>query len=233
MRLAEGVGEMKHNPRKYIVTIVLGVIVIILGMYSFQSAGARKDLKYTECLDEMAVTVNDQIVTFREAALYVAYEEQSVQEQALVYDEEHTDKYWNLHIDGEFVRVAAKQATQQMLIHDVIFYQMAVEEEMDLSEEEAQAFENNFYDFWSDLRDDGKEELLGVTEDELHEAMRRMALAQKCQEIYAIVNDIPKEELDFSGEAYQQLLEEYKYKINDKVWDRLSFGNITLRHDNN
>lgn len=233
MRLAEGVGEMKHNPRKYIVTIVLGVIVIILGMYSFQSAGARKDLKYTECLDEMAVTVNDQIVTFREAALYVAYEEQSVQEQALVYDEEHTDKYWNLHIDGEFVRVAAKQATQQMLIHDVIFYQMAVEEEMDLSEEEAQAFENNFYDFWSDLTDDGKEELLGVTEDELHEAMRRMALAQKCQEIYAIVNEIPREELDFSGEAYQQLLEEYKYKINDKVWDRLSFGNITLRHDNN
>ena len=233
MRLAEGVGEMIHNPRKYIVTIVLGVIVIVLGMYSFQSAGARKDLKYTECLDEMAVTVNDQIVTFREAALYVAYEEQSVQEQALVYDEDHTDKYWNLHIDGEFVRVAAKQATQQMLIHDVIFYQMAVEEEMELSEEEAQAFENNFYDFWSDLTDDGKEEMLGVTEDELHEAMRRMALAQKCQEIYAIVNDIPREELDFSGEAYQQLLEEYKYKINDKVWDRLSFGNITLRHDNN
>ena len=233
MRLAKKIGEMIHNPRKYIVTIVLGVIVIVLGMYSFQSAGARKDLKYTECLDEMAVTVNDQIVTFREAALYVAYEEQSVQEQALVYDEDHTDKYWNLHIDGEFVRVAAKQATQQMLIHDVIFYQMAVEEEMELSEEEAQAFENNFYDFWSDLTDDGKEEMLGVTEDELHEAMRRMALAQKCQEIYAIVNDIPREELDFSGEAYQQLLEEYKYKINDKVWDRLSFGNITLRHDNN
>ena len=233
MRLVEGVGEMIHNPRKYIVTIVLGVIVIVLGMYSFQSAGARKDLKYTECLDKLAVTVNDQRVTFREAALYVAYEEQSVQEQALVYDEEHTDKYWNLHIDGEFVRVAAKQATQQMLIHDVIFYQMAVEEEMELSEEEAQAFENNFYDFWSDLTDDGKEEMLGVTEDEIHEAMRRMALAQKCQEIYAIVNEIPREELDFSGEAYQQLLEEYKYKINDKVWDRLSFGNITLRHDNN
>lgn len=233
MRLEEKIGEMIHNPRKYIVTIVLGVIVIVLGMYSFQSAGARKNLKYTECLDEMAVTVNDQIVTFREAALYVAYEEQSVQEQALVYDEEHTDKYWNLHIDGEFVRVAAKQATQQMLIHDVIFYQMAVEEEMDLSEEEAQAFENNFYDFWSDLTDDGKEEMLGVTEDEIHEAMRRMALAQKCQEIYAIVNEIPREELDFSGEAYQQLLEEYKYKINDKVWERLSFGNITLRHDNN
>ena len=231
MSVTERVKKVIHDSRKYIVTIVLGAIVIVLGMYSLRSAGSRKDLKYTECLDKMAVTVNDQMVTFREAALYVAYEEQSVQEQALVYDEDHTDKYWNLHIDGEFVRVAAKQATQQMLIHDVIFYQMAMEEEMDLSEEEAQAFENNFYDFWSDLTEDGKEELLGVTEEELHEAMRRMALAQKCQEVYAIVNDIPKEELDFSGEAYQQLLEKYKYKINDNVWDRLSFGNITLRHE--
>ena len=231
MSVTERVKKVIHDSRKYIVTIVLGAIVIVLGMYSLRSAGSRKDLKYTECLDKMAVTVNDQMVTFREAALYVAYEEQSVQEQALVYDEDHTDKYWNLHIDGEFVRVAAKQATQQMLIHDVIFYQMAMEEEMDLSEEEAQAFENNFYDFWSDLTEDGKEELLGVTEEELHEAMRRMALAQKCQEVYAIVNDIPKEELDFSGEAYQQLLEKYKYIINDNVWDRLSFGNITLRHE--
>ena len=231
MSVTERVKKVIHDSRKYIVTIVLGAIVIVLGMYSLRSAGSRKDLKYTECLDKMAVTVNDQMVTFREAALYVAYEEQSVQEQALVYDMDHTDKYWNLHIDGEFVRVAAKHTTQQMLIHDMIFYQMATEENLELSEEENQAFENSFCDFWSDLTDEGKEEMLGVTEKEIHEAMYRMALAQKYQEIYAEIHEISKEDLDFNGEAYQELLADNKYKVNENVWDRLSFGNITLRHD--
>ena len=231
MRLTKGIKEVIRNPRKYMVTIVLGVIVIILGMFTLRSAGSRKDLSYTECLDQTAVTVNGQNVTFREAALYVAYEEQSVQEQALVYDMDHTDKYWNLHIDGEFVRVAAKHTTQQMLIHDMIFYQMAMDENLELSEEENQAFENSFYDFWSDLTDEGKEERLGVTEAEIHETMHRMAVAQKYQEIYAMIHEISKEDLDFNGDAYQQLLEDNQYKVNENVWDRLSFGNITLRHD--
>lgn len=231
MRLAKGIHEVMRNPRKYMVTIVLGMIVIVLGMLSLRSAGSRKDLSYMECLNETAVTVNGQKVTFREAALYVAYEEQSVQEQALVYDMDHTDKYWNLHIDGEFVRVAAKHSTQQMLIHDVIFYQMAMDEQMELSEEENEALENNFHDFWLDLTDDEKDERLGVTKEEIHEAMRRMALAQKYQEIYAIVHELAKEDLDFAGEAYLQLLEDNQYKVNENVWDRLSFGNITLRHD--
>lgn len=231
MRLAKGIKEVIRNPRKYMVTIVLGVLVILLGMFTIRSAGSRKELSYTECLDQTAVTVNGQKVTFREAALYVAYEEQSVQEQALVYDMDHTDKYWNLHIDGEFVRVAAKHTTQQMLIHDMIFYQMAMEENLELSEEENQAFENSFCDFWSDLTDEGKEEMLGVTEKEIHEAMYHMALAQKYQEIYAVIHEISKEDLDFNGEAYQELLADNKYKVNESVWDRLSFGNITLRHD--
>ena len=86
MRLAKRIKEVIRNPRKYMVTIVLGVLVILLGMFTIRSAGSRKELSYTECLDQTAVTVNGQKVTFREAALYVAYEEQSVQEQALVYD---------------------------------------------------------------------------------------------------------------------------------------------------
>ena len=79
MRLAKGIKEVIRNPRKYMVTIVLGVLVILLGMFTIRSAGSRKELSYTECLDQTAVTVNGQKVTFREAALYVAYEEQSVQ----------------------------------------------------------------------------------------------------------------------------------------------------------
>ena len=48
MRLAKRIKEVIRNPRKYMVTIVLGVIVIILGMFTLRSAGSRKDLSYIE-----------------------------------------------------------------------------------------------------------------------------------------------------------------------------------------
>ena len=46
-----------------------------------------------------------------------------------------------------------------------------------------------------------------------------------------MIHESSKEDLDFNGEAYQELLADNKYKVNENVWDRLSFGNITLRHD--
>lgn len=231
MRFIQWIGEVIKNPRQYMLTIVLGAIVIVLGVWSYQSGNAKKGISYLECLDENAVTVNAQAVTFKEAAVYVAYEEQTVEEQARVYDSEHTNKYWNLHIDGEFVRLSAKRSTQKMLIHDIIFYQMALDEKMELSEEEKVALENNVYDFWSDLTEDGKEQRLGVTEEDIHESMERMALAQKCQEIYSIINNCDKSDYDFTGEAYQELLAENEYTINDTVWDKLTFGSITLKHN--
>lgn len=222
--------EVIRNPRKYLVTIVLGIMVIALGYASLQRGNGQKLLAYPECLEDTAVTVNGRAITFREAALYVAYEENEVQQQAIVYDPDKTNRYWNLHIDGEFVRIAARNAATQMLIHDEIFYQMAAQEELELSEEERDSLENDFYDFWSDLVEDGKDEHLGVSEEDIHTAMEHMALAQKYQEIYAVIMGESTEAYDFTGEAYQELLEDNKYWINEDVWSRIKFGNITLKH---
>lgn len=231
MRLIQWFVELTRNPRQYMLTIVLGIFVIILGSWSYQSGNARKGIAFTECLEETAVTVNGQNITFRESAVYIAYEEAKVEEQAKIYDADHTNKYWNLHIDGEFVRLAAKRATQQMLIHDIIFYQMAVKEGMVLSEEEKAALENNFYDFWSDLTEDGKEQRLGISRKDAYLAMEKMALAQKSQEVYSIINKTGAGDYDFSGDAYQKLRAENTYEINEKIWNRLTFGAITLKHN--
>ena len=72
---------------------------------------------------------------------------------------------------------------------------------------------------------------MGVTEEDICSAMEKAALAQKYQELYASMQGEDTASYDFSGDAYEKLLENnYKYKINDEIWDRVDFGDVVLDH---
>ena len=151
-----------------------------------------------------------------------------VAKQAIEYDEEDPKHYWNTRLNGTYVRVAARNAAIQMAIHDELFYQMAMQEGIELTDEEEKSYRMTEQDFWGDMVDAEKDIRLGVTEQDIAETMHKIALAQKYQEIYAALQNGEKDDYNFSEEAYKQLLEKQKYKINEKVWKRVSFGTITL-----
>ena len=122
LRKAQDAGR---NPKKYILTIILGILVIITGYMSVQKGRKSQPLDYASSLDELAVTVDGESLTLRDMAFYVAYEEMEVEKQAVTYNPEDTNKYWNLHVDGEFIKLASKKYAIQMAVHDQIFYDMA------------------------------------------------------------------------------------------------------------
>ena len=132
-------------------TVCLGILVLFLAYQSVKAGNARGKIDYKKNLDEVCVTVDGKEFTFRDLAFYVAYEELTIQEQALVYDADNTKKYWNLHINGEFVRVAARESAIQMAIHDQIFYEMAMEEGILLTEEDKQALIEGILDGTIDM----------------------------------------------------------------------------------
>lgn len=217
--------------KKKSILIVVIVICIIagLGYYSYYTNKMKEILVYKDVLDETAVTVDSKVLLVRDMAFYVAYEERTVEDQAEIYDDEDTNAYWNLHINGEFMKVTARKAAMNMAVHDEIFYEMAQAEGISLSEEETATLEQKQSDFWMDLSDEAKERLT-VSQDEINEVMGRMALAQKYQNIYAGMQGVGYEDYDFEGDAYLKLKEQHQVVINEKVWDRLDFGNITLNH---
>ena len=69
---------------------------------------------------------------------------------------------------------------------------------------------------------------MGISEKDIQMTMRKMALAQKYQEIYAELNNKSYEDYDFTEAPYKKLLKKQDYKIHDKVWKRVSMGSITL-----
>lgn len=228
MRVMDKLRAFRRSWTKYLITAALLAAFVCLMLYGRNMGLHRTKLVYSQSLDEVAAEVNGMKLTFRDAAFYVALEEAQVEEQAYEYDPDDPKKYWNTHVNGLYIRVAARNAAIQMLIHDAIFYQLAMQEEVALNEEEEESLGRMHTQYWEDYTADGKAERLGITSDDLYECMRKMAYAQKYQAIYAELADAEYEEYNFGEARYEELLREQDYVIHKNVWGRVDFGNVTL-----
>ena len=218
----DGAGENRLW-RLLATVILMGVVICALC-----GCGVRqKTIVLTEHLDDTVLQLDGQKYPLRELAFYIAYEEQTVQEQALLYNADDPNKYWNTHINGHFVRIRAREEAMNLAIHDFIFYNLAQEMGMELDQEEIDYAASRAEDFWMDLGETGQQRI-GITQDELTGDLLHMALAQKYQQLYAAMQGVPEEDCDVDGIVYEQLLEEHSYKITDSVWEGISMGHVTL-----
>ncbi len=217
---------MKGIAKKTILFLLL-LALLAFGFFAWQN---RRSLSFRDCLNETAFTYEGEDVEMKWLGFYVVYEERVVEEQAKIYNSQNTQDYWNLHIDGNFVRQAAKDTIMNMAIHDYIFYTLAKEEGMTLDAEEQRSLENAETDFWMDLLDEQVDNL-PVTDEYLVESMTRIAYAQKYQAALAERENATYASYGWDGGYYKKWLEDQDVKINDGIWDRISIGNITLTHD--
>lgn len=208
------------------------LLVVIVTFISIRTGNQKQYLNFAESLDKAAVTVDGQEMTLQDLAFYIAFEEQQVEKDAYVYNPEDTSEYWNLYSNGTFIRKAAKKTALDMAVHDKIFYEMACEAEIELDEQEEKRLANSQYDFWSDLEE---EQLvwLGVSREVLNESLRKLAVAEKYQSIYAQMQNESMEDYSFEGEKYKELLENHEVTVLDEVWDYVHFGFITVHHKDN
>ena len=209
--------------------LLMMVLVGAVGMAAHSHAVQRTNLVYAESLDEVALTVDDEEIDLRELAVYVAYQEKKVQQEALVYNPEKPEKYWNAYTNQYFVRSVAEKAVKDMAVHDEIFYRMAVAEGLVLDEAEELYLQNEIMDFFMDLSEE-QFARLGVTEDDIEAAMRKIALANKHQSILAQIEGVEYELYDYTGEAYASMLSAHEVKEQDAVWSRISVGSITVNY---
>lgn len=220
-----------NKTKSFRFTIFLLLLLAALWIGSSWQTKQRQQIVYADSLDKVVVTVNGNSLTLRDIAFYVAYEEAEVEKQAFAYDAEQPKKYWRIRLNGSYVYAAARNAVIQMAIHDEVFYRMALEEDISLTEEGEQALLDKAGEFWQDLVEDGKDELLGVSEETIEETMRKIAYAQKYQTIYAALENGVYEDYNFTEDAYMTLLEKQDYSIKENVVKRLGVGSITLKYE--
>lgn len=207
---------------------IVVLIAAFVGIVSKADWEYKKDIVYPESLDKVIATVEGSDITLRDFAVYVAHQEAEVESQAKIYDSENPMKYWGLHTNGTFLKQYARDEALSMAIHDRLFYLLAENFDISLTEEEKTHLENSVSDFWMDLTDEGREKMLGITEEDIYKTMEQIAIAEKSQLIYAEMNGVDYEDFHFSEEEFLSFLEDYEYKVNDNIVKRLNFGNITI-----
>ena len=174
-----------ESMKKFRVLWIFSLLFFCLTLLANQAYLEGQQIVYSESLDTVLATVQGEEFTLRDFAVYVAHQEAAVQDQALAYDMNDTKKYWNVRTDLGFINQVARNEAMSMAIHDELFYQFAMELQLKLTEEELQILQNDVDDFWFDLTDDGKEEKLGITKEDIYAAMEKIAYAQKAQYICA------------------------------------------------
>ena len=215
---------------KLVKPIVLILCVAVMVYALLTMGNNRAKLNYQEHLGDTAVTVDSEEITFQDLAFYILYEEGKIEEQARIYNPDYTKDYWNLHTNDTFIQLEAKEVVWGMAVHDHLFYQMAVAEGMDtLTDEEEQELEFRITDFWEDLLDIQWEKL-PCSEETINEQIRLAAIAEKYQDYLAEKLGPSQAAYKYDGYYYQQIMEEHQVKTNDKLWDRLVLGDITLSH---
>lgn len=219
-------------PKKYKQAVIFGIAVVLFTAVAWVGAQSRAKkmgkVVYGENLDEVIATVDETPITLRDFGIYAVHEENLVQEQARVYDDD-TKKYWSAHTNGGFLKLTARDAAIDLLIHDVIFYGMAKEAGISLNQEEKEYLANEQADFWSDLEEEQRKKL-AMSKEEVEDAFLKMALAQKMQQQYALEQGKDSSEYEAAGEAYQEMLADYEIEKNEEFIDRIDFGNIVLEH---
>ncbi len=219
---------MRINKLVKPIVLILCVAVMVYALLTMGNNRAKLD--YQEHLGDTAVTVDSEEITFQDLAFYILYEEGKIEEQARIYNPDYTKDYWNLHTNDTFIQLEAKEVVLGMAVHDHLFYQMAVAEGMDtLTDEEEQELEYRITDFWEDLLDIQWEKL-PCSEETINEQIRLAAIAEKYQNYLAEELGPSQAAYKYDGYYYQQIMEQHQVKTNDKLWDRLVLGDITLSH---
>ena len=220
----------EHRRAQYLVSIVLIAVVLVMFMRNNNSMTNARPLVYRESLDEVAAQINGETLTLRDMAFYVGYEEYQIQQEALVYDPDDPNRYWSMRVEGGFMNAVARKNAMQMALHDELFYQMAMEESITLDDNDQKHMDNKLEDFWEDLTERQGETALGISKKDAKKTIQRIAYAQKYQEVYAQLHNRTYDDYAYMEDSYQKLLKKQKYKVNAKVWNRVSFGNVTYNY---
>ena len=210
-------------------TLVLLVLVVATGLAAYRQQVQRTRLVYADSLDMVALTVDGEEIDLRDMAVYVALQEKKVQQEALVYNPDKPESYWNAYTNQHFVRAVAENAIKDMAAHDEIFYRMAVSEGVELSESEEVYLANELIDFFMDVSDEQMAQL-GVEDADIESGMYKIALANKYQSIFAQMEGVAYEEYDYTGALYEALLSGHEVSMEKEVWNRIAVGNITVNY---
>lgn len=215
---------------KKTIAAVIGLLFVSAGMiFAAARIGGNKQFSYKEHLEDTVFELDGEQYTLEQINYYIAVQEREVEKQAQVYNPDNTLEYWNIHTNREYIRNSSKEAVLDTAIHHMLLSTEAKEKGITLTKDEEQLAQSSASDLSYDL-EDWQKERAGITDEILYEMADKTALAEKYQTILAEENKKNYGSYDYSGKSYKEMLKEHNLVVNEKLWDEVLIGEVTLNH---
>lgn len=200
---------------------------LCIALALFITGCRQQTISMKEHLDTVIVTLDEVQITLGELAYYIYAMERVVEEQAVLYAPDDPESYWNAHVNGVFIKLGAKEGVIQAAIRDRLLSQMAAEEGITITPEEKVLLDESAQQEYDAMTDYQKEET-GLDEKAIKETFYKAGMAEKYAKTLMAREGLSEEEIAVEGSYYQALLAEHAVRIDEKKWDKVEFGKITI-----
>ena len=226
---------MKRPVKRAIIAVIIANCILIAFAICGKILGR---FEYSDHLDEAVITVDDRSVTLREFGYYIYEVEAFTQKQALLYDPENPEHWWNTHfsagLDSQFVCDYAKKVALSVCIADEIYYQEAVSHGIALSSDEVRQAADEGRTFFKAM-DEAQIRSTGLDEETVVAMSTKHALSSKYSmhliesEHLVLRSGEPQKLVNWDGTYYlEEVLPKHVTWTNDELLRNITLGKITV-----
>lgn len=181
-------------------------------------------------LYDTLVTIDNDAVSLKESLYYIMLMEGEVNEKAIAYDSKNPRIYWNLYINNKYIRTWAKETVMSIIIRDYIYYHEALSENITLSDEDISQINDDIANILKNMTA-AQMSSANYTENELFLILSKIAYAKKyIKSVSSKNSSYTEDSFNEDGEYYNSIYNSHSVKINDKLWENIKLGEITLNY---
>lgn len=212
------------------------IIFIIVSILVFLAIFYGKDAVfiYQDHLKERVLTISNidapdrqETVSLQEMTYYIINVEGDFHDAAMKFNSKYPEKYWLVKVKPMYnMRDYAKDLSVDSCVRDNIYYMEAVnyglkltDEEIELAERDTRTILENISSKQMDVSEFSFEVVFNI-EEKLYMASKYVNML--------VEQGYTMDELELEGSYYKQLLQQYNVNTNDKLWDRVKLGSLTI-----
>ena len=226
------VATKKNN--RIILICIISITVSALAFLLLYYNNRRKEFDYSAHLKEKVLSISDMTgegqtisIDMQEMAYYIINVEGNINDMAYQYNSKSPAKFWNLKVETTYtMRDYAKDLAMDSCVRDNIYYIEALKNGMELTEEEKKLASENAYAIMKNLT--GRQmDLSDFTYEVLYGIETKLFIASKYANSLS-ENGYDKDELELEGSYYNELRSAYNVSVNEELWDKVEFGNLSI-----
>lgn len=229
--------KKKRHLKKEVKGVLIFVTVLILlsGFIAFYLHSTT--FVYEESLEKSIVIIGDTTINLKEISYYVMQVENAGNTYALQYNPDNPVEYWNLYLnqatESGYMSDLARKAAMEYCIRDNIYYQEAVAAGIELTAEEQTELKADAESYFLHMTP-RQREVTGLTPENLELILLKVYTAQGYMLYLAEQNgDVSVLEsitlnYDVDGAYYENLKNSYTIEINEKIWEQVVPGRVTI-----